>query len=155
MANVNKVILIGRLTADPELRHTQNDKAVTEFGFAVNRKWKTAAGEVREDTMFIQVVAWMKTAENVCQYLAKGSTAYIEGRLTLDEWDDRETGKKRRQHKVTADVVQFLDRKKDGQGQREERGDDPARDTRPSPAPASAPATRSLDEFDLEDDVPF
>lgn len=154
MANVNKVILIGRLTGKPELRHTQNDRAVTEFGFATNRKWKTAAGDAREDTMFIQVVAWTKLAEVICEYLDKGSTAYIEGRLTLDEWDDRETGKKRRQHKVTADVVQFLDRKKDGQGQRDDRGD-PARDTRPSPAPAAAPATEASDEFDVDDDVPF
>lgn len=153
MANVNMVILIGRLTRDPELRYTQGGTAVTEFGFAVNRKWKSSDGQDKEETMFINIVAWARTAEVVCQYLKRGSSAYIQGRLTLDQWEDRETGKKRQQHKVTADFVQFLDGGGQQRSSGQQQGGAPQRSTR-TPAPASSPPG-GHDDFDLDEDVPF
>lgn len=155
MANVNIAILIGRLTRDPELRYTQGGTAVTEFGFAVNRKWKSADGRDQEETMFINIVAWARTAEVICQYLKKGSSAYIQGRLTLDQWEDRETNKKRQQHKITADFVQFLD---GGSGQERsagQRSDAGQRGGGGRPAPAPAPSSGGDVDFDLDEDVPF
>ena len=154
MANANMVILIGRLTRDPELRYTQGGAAVTEFGFAVNRKWKTGTGDEREETMFIQVVAWTKLAEVLCQYLKKGSSAYISGRLQLDQWDDRESGAKRSQHKVVAETVQFLDRKGDTPQRDDPRQSVPAPAPAPEPPPPPPPPG-AAGEFELDEEVPF
>lgn len=106
--NYNKVILGGNLTRDPEIRFLNNDKAVGSFGLAVNHKYKTAQGEAKEETTFVDVECWGRTAENVGQYLAKGRSCLVEGRLKLETWDDKATGQKRSKLKVVAETVQFV-----------------------------------------------
>jgi single-strand DNA-binding protein len=107
VANVNKVILIGRLTRDPELRYTPSGVAVCDLGIAVGRKWKTPDGSWKEETCFVDVTVWKKQAENCAEYLKKGREAYIEGRLVLDQWQAPD-GQKRSKLKVVAMLVQFL-----------------------------------------------
>lgn len=107
MANVNKVILLGRLTRDPELRYTPSGTAVCDLGVAVGRKWKGADGSLKEDTCFVDVTVWQKQAENCAQYLKKGREVFIEGRLALDQWQTPE-GQKRSKLKVVALGVQFI-----------------------------------------------
>ena len=94
MANVNKVLLLGRLTRDPELRYTPNGTAVCDLGIAVSRKWKSPDGSWKEDTCFVDVTVWQKQAEYCAEYLKKGREVFIEGRLTLDQWQSPE-GQKR------------------------------------------------------------
>jgi single-strand DNA-binding protein len=105
--NVNTVILAGHLTRDPELRPLAGDKVVVQFGLAINRRFKGADGELKEDSTFVDCEAWGRTAELIGQYLAKGSAAYIEGRLKLDSWQDKE-GKNRSRLKVVVENVQFI-----------------------------------------------
>ncbi len=105
--NVNTVILAGHLTRDPEMRSLANEKVVVQFGLAINRRYKGADGEAKEDTTFVDCEAWGRTAELIGQYLAKGSAAYVEGRLRLDSWQDKE-GKNRQRLKVVVDNVQFI-----------------------------------------------
>ena len=107
MAGVNKVILIGNLGRDPELRYTQNGQAVANFTLATSENWNNKSGEKEERTEWHRVVAWAKTAELCSQYLAKGRTVYVEGRLQTREWEDKE-GIKRRTTEVVAQTVQFL-----------------------------------------------
>ena len=107
MASVNKVILIGNLGRDPELRYTQNGQAVTNFTLATNENWTNKSGEREERTEWHRVVAWGRTAELCAEYLAKGRTVFVEGRLQTREWEDKE-GQKRRTTEVVAQTVQFL-----------------------------------------------
>lgn len=106
MANVNKVILIGNLTRDPESRITPSGAVVCEFPLALNRNWTSKQGDKRDETCFIDVVCWAKTAENCGKYLKKGRQTYVEGRLTQDRWE--KNGQKRSKIRVTAERVQFL-----------------------------------------------
>lgn len=108
MASLNKVLLIGNLTRDPEVRYTPKGTAVCDIGLAVNRKWRDEAGKPQEEVTFIDVTIWGKTAENVGQYLKKGSSTCIEGRLQTESWEDKQTGQKRSKLKVVADAVQFI-----------------------------------------------
>lgn len=108
MASVNKVILIGNLTRAPELRYTPKGSAVAEVGLAVNRKWKDDSGATREETTFLDITFWGKTAETVAKHCTKGSPLYIEGRLHLDTWDDKTTGQKRSKVRIIAEEFQFL-----------------------------------------------
>jgi single-strand DNA-binding protein len=108
MASVNKVILIGNLGRDPELRYTQNGQAVVNFTLATTENWNDrSSGEKIERTEWHRVVAWGRLAETCAQYLAKGRSVYVEGRLQTREWEDRE-GQKRRTTEVNAQTVQFL-----------------------------------------------
>ena len=109
--NLNRVLLAGNLTRDPEVRTTSGSKVVAKFTLAMNRKFKDANGELKDDATFVDVEAWGKTGELVGQYLKKGSGCFIEGRLKLDSWDDKETGAKRSKLTVVADNVQFTDSK--------------------------------------------
>ena len=113
MASFNKVLLMGNLTKDPELRYTPNGSAVADFGLAINRTY-TSNGEKKEETCFVEINVWGKQAESTSKYLQKGSPAFIEGRLQLDQWDDKETGKARSRLKVVAERVQFLGSPKGG-----------------------------------------
>lgn len=106
MASINSVILIGNLTRDPELRHTPSGSALCKFGLAMNEKFKD-----RESTVFVDIVAWAKTAELCSEYLSKGRSVAIDGRLSYSSWEDKDTGKKRSKLEVTADRVVFLDKK--------------------------------------------
>jgi len=107
MASVNKVILVGNLGRDPELRYTQNGQAVANFTVATNENWTNKAGDREERTEWHRVVAWGRVAELCAEYLAKGRTVYVEGRLQTREWEDRE-GQKRRSTEIVAQTVQFL-----------------------------------------------
>ena len=109
---LNRIVIMGRLTRDPELRRTQNGTAVTSFSVAVDRDFKSReSGEKATD--FIDVVAWRQTAEFVCQYFTKGRMAVVEGRLQIRDWTDKDGGK-RRSAEVVADNVYFGDSKRDG-----------------------------------------
>jgi single-strand DNA-binding protein len=108
MASLNKVMLIGNLTRDPEVRYTPKGTAVVEIGMAMNRQWTDDQGQRREETAFVDVTFWGKQAETIGQYMAKGRQLFVEGRLQLDSWDDRETGQKRSKLRVVGDNFVFL-----------------------------------------------
>ena len=105
MANLNKVMLIGRLTRDPELRYTSGGRGVCDVGLAVNREY-TVNNERRKETAFVDVTVWGRQAEVICEYMKKGREIYLEGRLTLDTWE--QDGQKRSKLKVIAENFQFL-----------------------------------------------
>ena len=156
MASFNKVILMGNLTRDPELRYTPKGTAIAKIGLAVNRVWTNEAGEKKEDVTFVDVDVFGRTAENVGQYMRKGRPILIEGRLKLDQWDDKQTGQKKSKLGVVAETVQFLGSAPGAGGG--EGGGAPAapRPARPAPA-ASAPAAEPVegDGPPESDDVPF
>ena len=157
MANLNKVMLIGNLTRDPELRHTPKGTSVTELGLAINRVWYDDNKQKQEDTTFVDVTFWGRQAETIQQYLSKGRPILVEGRLQLDSWDDKETGKKRSKLRVIGESFQFIDSKPGGGGggggnpppQRPQQSAPPqgASPQGASPAPA--------DDLQEEDDIPF
>ena len=109
MASFNKVMLMGNLTRDIEIRHTPSNTAVGNFGLAVNRKYRTQSGEQREEVAFIDCEAWGRTAEVMSQYLSKGRPVFIEGRLKFAQWEDRNGGGKRSKLSVVVDNFQFID----------------------------------------------
>lgn len=109
MSDMNQVVLIGRVTRDPELRHTPGGAAVAEISLAVNRTWfDKAANEKRESVSFVEITLWSRTAEIACEYLRKGSQCAIGGRLEQQSWEDRETGQKRSKLKVVGESLQLL-----------------------------------------------
>src|SRR3981189_1322900 len=116
MASFNKVILLGNLTRDPEVRYTPKGTAVTELGMAVNRVYTAENGEKREETTFVDVTLWGREAEVAGEYLAKGRPVLIEGRLQLDTWDDKTTGQKRSKLHVVGERMQMLGSRGDGGG---------------------------------------
>ena len=107
MASVNKVILVGNLGRDPELRYTQSGQAVATFSIATTDRWRDKEGANQERTEWHRIVVWGKSAENCAQYLQKGRSAYIEGRLQSNDWEDKE-GNKRTTTEIIANNVQFL-----------------------------------------------
>lgn len=109
----NKVILMGNLTRDPELRYTPKGTATAKIGLAVNRQWKSDSGEQKEEVTFIDIDAWGKQAEVIAQYCKKGSQLFVEGRLKLDTWDDKATGKKQYKLKVVLEGFSFIGGKPD------------------------------------------
>jgi single-strand DNA-binding protein len=151
MANLNRVLLIGNLTRDPDLRYTPKGTAVTEIGIAVNRVYTGEDGERKEETTFVDVTLWARLAEIAGQYLKKGRPVFIEGRLQLDTWDDKQTGQKRSKLRVVAESIQLL-------GTRQE-GDLPASPAprRPSAStpPPARPEPRDPDLDAEPDDIPF
>ena len=158
MASLNKVMLIGNLTRDPEIRHTPKGTAVAELGLAVNRRYTAENGERREETTFVDVTLWGRTAEVAKEYLQKGRSVYIEGRLQLDSWDDKTTGQKRSKLKIVGEEMQMLGSREGGGGgggaPREYSEDRPARSSSP---PRQAPQRPPVDP-DLEadgDEIPF
>ncbi len=149
MASFNKVILVGNLTRDPELRYTPKGTAIAKIGLAINRYWTTETGEKKEEVTFVDVDVFGRTAENVGQYMRKGRPLLVEGRLRLDQWDDKQTGQKRSRLGVVAESVQFLGSPAGGEGS----GAPSA--SRPSPAAASAPQPADAEAPPEHDDVPF
>jgi len=111
---LNRVLLSGRLTRDPELRYTPNGSAVCNFSLAINRRHKDQSGRWQDDTTFINVVAWQAIAENVNKYLHKGSPVMVEGRLESRSWET-ETGQKRTVIEIRADSVRFLEKSETSQ----------------------------------------
>ena len=149
MASFNKVILLGNLTRDPEVRYTPKGTAVTELGMAVNRVYTAENGEKREETTFVDVTLWGRTAEIAGEYLKKGRPVLIEGRLQLDTWDDKQSGQKRSKLKVIGEGLQLLGgRPGGGSGGDEEGGSRSS--SRPAPPPKAAAPSESDD-----DEIPF
>ncbi len=159
MANLNKVMLIGNLTRDPELRYTPKGTAVADVAIAINRVWNNDAGQRQEETTFVDVTLWGRQAELAQQYLNKGRGIYVEGRLQMDTWDDKNTGQKRSKLKVIGENMQFLPdgrggarRQQDSQqggngGSRANQGGNS--DQKQGATPAAA------EDFSEEDDIPF
>jgi single-strand DNA-binding protein len=159
MANFNKVYLMGNLTRDPELRYTPKGQAVAKFALAVNRRYTTESGEAREEVTFVDIDAWGKQAEVISQYCKKGKPLFVEGRLRLDQWDDKTTGQKRSALKVVLEGFQLLGGPPTGEGgapasapvsRPVSRPTPPNRSPDPAPAPSDGEAPPSDD-----DDVPF
>jgi single-strand DNA-binding protein len=137
--SLNRVMLAGNLTRDPQVRFLASEKAVAEFGLAINRRFKDKDGQSKEEVTFVDVEAWGRTAELVGQYLTKGRACYVEGRLKFDSWEDKE-GQKRSKLKVVADTVQFLDSRAPG----ERGGNEAAESSGASKSvPAQAPSAAS------------
>jgi single-strand DNA-binding protein len=145
---INCVHLAGNLTRDVQVRFLANEKAVANFGLAVNRKWKDASGAPKEEVTFVDVSAWGRTAELCGQYLLKGSPCYIQGRLHLETWDDKKDGSKRSKLVVVADNVQFLGQKGD-----KPKDESAAEQTQEAPTAPRRPAAPSGGGSD--DEPPF
>lgn len=163
MASVNKVILIGNVTRDPEVKYTPKGTAVAEVGIALNRIYTADNGERREETTFVDVTFWGKQAEIAGQYLTKGRPIYVEGRLQLDTWEDRQSGQKRSRLRVVGETLQFLGSRPAGTGgsgggsSHFEESERPASSpSRPSSSRPSKPASDPPPGEDEEDDdIPF
>ena len=140
MANFNKVILVGNLTKDPQVRYTPGGTAIAEFGLAVNRQWKTPEGESKEEVCFIDVNAWGRIGEVISEYKSKGDPILIEGRLQMQSWQGQD-GQKRTKHIVVVEGFQFLNRRQGaGGGGPDQGGNRPPRQQQeqqgqPGPAP--------------------
>ena len=132
MASFNKVILVGNLTRDPQVRYTPGGMAVSDIGLAVSRNWTDKqTNQRKEEVTFVDVTVWGRTAEIAGEYLSKGKQVLIEGRLQLDQWDDKETGQKRNKLKVVCENLTMLGSRQDGGGGGGGRS--------PGPGGASAP----------------
>ena len=148
MGSVNKVILIGNLGSDPEVRYTPGGQAVCNFNIATNERWTNKqTGQPEERTEWHRIVVWGKQAENCKEYLSKGRPVYIEGRLQTRKWEDKQ-GQTRYTTEVVANSVVFL-------GSRGERGGETVVETETPPAPSAPSAGESPPAFSADDDVPF
>ncbi len=149
MASFNKVMLLGNLTRDPEVKYTPKGSAVADIGLAVNRTYTTDGGEKREETTFVDVTMWGRQAEIAGEYLKKGRPLFVEGRLQLDTWDDKQTGQKRSKMRVVCENFQMLgSRDGGGEGGGGGRSSGGSGSSRPA---KSAPAA----EESGDDDIPF
>ena len=183
MASFNKVILMGNLTRDPQLKYLPSQTAVTEFGLACNRKFKTQAGEDKEEVTFVDCTAFGRTGEVINQYFTKGKPIFIEGRLKYDQWEDKQGGGKRSKITVVIENFQFVGGRDGGGGggggggdhdsdaghsgggggggydqrpqrQAPARGPAPAARSAPRPAAAAEPPFSEDQQF-KDDDIPF
>jgi single-strand DNA-binding protein len=154
MANLNKVMLIGNLTRDPELRVTPKGTAICTFSIAVNRKFKDDSGGEREEVTYVDIEAWGKSGENISKYVTKGRPLFVEGRLRLDQWEDKNTKEKRSRMKVVLENFQFLG---GGRGEGGGEGGEP-RSYAPRAGSGGAAAPRQsapAPQENLDEDVPF
>jgi len=138
MATYNKVLIMGNLTRDPELKQTPSNQSVAQIGIAMNRKFKDREGNMREEVTFVDCEAWGRTAEVMAQYLSKGKPVFVEGRLKLDQWQEQ-SGGNRSKLKVVVESFQFIDSK----------GGQSTTPPTNNPAPQTAPPTPPTD------DIPF
>ena len=162
MASYNKVLLMGNLTRDPEVRYTPKGTALANLGLAVNRVWTTESGEQKEEVTFIDIEVWGRQAETAGQYLAKGRPVFVEGRLKLDSWEDKESGQKRNKLKVVAERVQFLGAPRGGAEFKDQAPSDEApaarpanRGGRPAAPPARGAAEPEPTPTGEDDNIPF
>jgi len=146
MASFNKVILMGNLTRDPELRYTPKGTAVAKLGLAVNRSWRNAEGQQQDETTFVDVDAFGKQAETLGQYMQKGRPILIEGRLKLDQWEDKNTGQNRSKLGVILEKFSFV-----GGGNQNGGNTTPSQVTPPPPTSEVPP----FEDGPSDDDVPF
>src|SRR5450755_4925585 len=150
MASFNKVILLGNLTRDPEVRYTPKGSAVCDLGLAVNRNYTLDNGEKREEVTFVDVVLWARLAEIAGEYLKKGRPVFIEGRLQLDTWDDKQSGQKRSKLRVIGETMQLLGSRPSGGGGGgggDEEGSGAPRSSKSTPPPKAAPSEPDDDEI--------
>ena len=140
MPNIKKVLLMGNLTRDPELKATPNGTPVCQFSLAINRQWKTESGEKQEEVTYVDVEAWGKQAETIGKYVFKGKPLYVEGRLRLDQWEDKTSKEKRSRMKVVLEQFQFLESKADAAGSAPAA--EPQRNEIPPRAAAQRPAAQ-------------
>lgn len=146
MANLNKVLLLGNVTRDPEVRYTPKGSAVCDLGVAVNRNYTTDSGEKREEVTFVDVTLWGRTAEVASEYLKKGRPVFVEGRLQMDTWDDKQTGQKRTRLRVVAENMQLL-------GGRPSGGVEGPGESRQASAPPKKSGTSETDEDEIPSKV--
>jgi single-strand DNA-binding protein len=152
MASFNKVILLGNLTRDPEVRYTPKGSAVCDLGVAVNRVYTTDGGEKREEVTYVDVVLWARLAEIAGEYLKKGRPIFIEGRLQMDTWDDKQTGQKRTRLRVVGESMQLLGSRPAGTGAAvETAGEDRQMSGKTSAPPSKSAGSAQPDE----DEIPF
>lgn len=156
MASYNKVMLMGNLTRDPEVRYTPKGSAVAELGLAISRKYTTGGGEQKEDVTFVDVTLWSKLAELAGQYLKKGNPVFIEGRLQLESWEDKQSGQKRSKLKVVGEVMQLIGGKPEGGGGQSQARPAPGSQQR-SQGRAQHGQTREEPDYGgmSEDEIPF
>lgn len=147
--NFNKAFLLGNVTRDPELRHTPQGHAVTSFGLATNRVWKSPAGEEKRDTQFHNIVAWGRLAEICSQYLKKGSLVFIEGRIQTRSWEDPQ-GQKRFRTEVVAETMQLGPRRGGGQNDAP-----PAAPPQEEVATVQYPPSEDEEEAIKPEEIPF
>lgn len=158
MASYNKVLLLGNLTRDPEVRMTPKGTAVCQFGLAVNRRYRDDQGQDHEETTFVDIEAWGKQADVIAKYCTKGRPLFVEGRLKLDSWEDKNTKEKRSKMKVVLENFQFIGGQ--AQGASGAGGDDEApaprytRNTTPAARPPP-PRPQAANEAPGDEDVPF
>ncbi|HJT80064.1 MAG TPA: single-stranded DNA-binding protein [Chthoniobacterales bacterium] len=152
MASFNKVLLLGNLTRDPEIRYTPKGSAVCDLGIAVNRQYTLENGERREEVTYVDVVLWARLAEIAAEYLKKGRPVFIEGRLQLDTWDDKQSGQKRSKLRVIGETMQMLGSRGGGGGTPAEAGDEDRGARGTTPPPKAAPSTAGAPD---DDEIPF
>jgi single-strand DNA-binding protein len=162
MANLNKVMLIGNVTRDPEIKYTPKGSAVTDLGIAVNRVFTPEGGERREETTFVDVTLWGRQAEIAGEYCKKGRSIYVEGRLQLDSWEDKTSGQKRSKLRVVGENFQLLGPRPGGGGGSgggggdEEYSERPARREQPSSGGGFSRGGNTAPQPPIEeDDIPF
>src|SRR5213080_2232682 len=153
MASFNKVILLGNLTRDPEVRYTPKGSAVCDLGIAINRSYTLDSGEKREEVTYVDVVLWSRLAEIAGEYLKKGRPVFIEGRLQLDTWDDKQSGQKRSKLRVIGETMQLLGGRPPGAGSGGGGEGSEARPTSKTTPPPKAAAGAAAEPDD--DEIPF
>ena len=161
MPSLNKVLLMGNLTRDPELRVTPKGTPICQFSLAINRQFKMESGEIREEVIYVDIEAWGKQGETIAKYVTKGRPLYVEGRLRLDQWEDKNTKEKRSRMKVVLEQFQFLGDSRGGgapgggpAGSSEPGIDQTASPERHSPPPRGNAGPAKPAE-NLDEDVPF
>jgi single-strand DNA-binding protein len=156
MPSLNKVLLMGNLTRDPELRVTPKGTSICQFSLAINRQFKMESGETREEVIYVDIEAWGKQGETIAKYVTKGRPLFVEGRLRLDQWEDKNTKEKRSRMKVVLENFQFLgDSRGGGGGAGAPAGET---DQAPSPerhAPPARGGAKPGAQENLDEDVPF
>ena len=151
--SVNKVFLMGNLTRDVELKYTPSNQPVATFGIAMNRRYKTKDGENREETTFVDCEAWARTAEVMSEYLSKGRPVFIEGRLKLDQWQDKD-GNKRSKLRVVVENFQFVDSRGSAGGGGSDRSSAPEQMASSNASSTASPGSGQHQPVS-EDDIPF
>ena len=161
MPSLNKVLLMGNLTRDPELRVTPKGTPICQFSLAINRQFKMESGETREEVIYVDVEAWGKQGETIAKYVTKGRPLYVEGRLRLDQWEDKNTKEKRSRMKVVLEQFQFLGDSRGG-APGGPAGATPGSDIdqtvspeRHSPPPRAGGTAKPASTANLDEDVPF
>jgi single-strand DNA-binding protein len=157
MASLNKVLLIGNLTRDPDVKMLSSGRPVCNFGLALNRSYKDGEGNRKEEVTFVDVECYGPRAEAIGRFFTKGRSIFVEGRLKLDQWESKE-GEKRSAIRVVLDNFEFVDSKQESSGTGkpyESPKDSPAVETTPSSEPETPPAPPPASDPDLEEDVPF